>query len=82
MLESAVSGPYIASMVCGTENTLRTNQHEGNDSFEKNFREKQFSLTETFKKFDNPFTESQPNLLNIVSKEVISEKAATSVKNA
>ena len=81
MLESAVSGPYIASMVWGTENTLSTNQHEGNDSFEKNFRERQFSLTETFKKFDNPFTESQPNLLNIVSKEVTSEKAATSVKN-
>ena len=81
MLESAVSGPYIASMVCGTENTLSKNQHEGNDSFEKNFKERQFSLTETFKKFDNPFMESQPNLLNIVSKEVTSEKAATSVKN-
>ena len=69
-------------MVCGTENTLSTNHHEGNDSFEKYFREKQFTLNETFKKFDNPFTESQPNLLNIVSKEVMSEKAAASVKNA
>ena len=38
--------------------------------------EKRFSLIETFKKFDNPFTESQPDLISIVPKEVISEKAA------
>ena len=43
--------------------------------------EKRFSLIETFKKFDNPFTESQPDLISIVPKEVISEKAATSVRN-
>ena len=69
-------------MVCSTENTLSTNHHEDNDSFEKDFRKKQFSLIETFKKFDNRFTESQPDLINIMSKEVISEKAATSVRNA
>ena len=48
----------------------------------KNFREKRFSLIKTFKKFDNPFTESQPDLINIVSKEAMPEKAATSVRNA
>ena len=69
-------------MVCSTENTLSTNHDEDNDSFEKDFRKKQFSLIETFKKFDNRFTESQPDLINIMSKEVISEKAATSVRNA
>ena len=82
LLEWAASGPYIANMVCSTENTLSTNHHEDNDSFENDFREKRFSLIKTFKKFDNPFTESQPDLINIVSKEVMSEKAATSVKNA
>ena len=82
LLEWAVSGPFISNMVCSTENTLSTNHNEGKDSFENDFREKRFSLIKTFKKFDNPFTESQPDLINIVSKEVISEKAATSVKNA
>ena len=82
MLEWAVSGPYIANMVCSTENTLSTNHHEDNDSFEKDFRKKRFSLVETFKKFENFFTESQPDLINIVSKEVMSEKATTSVRNA
>ena len=43
---------------------------------------KRFSLIETFKKFDNPFKESQPDLINIVSKEVMSVKAVTSVRNA
>ena len=82
LLKRTASGPYIANMVCSTENTLSTNHHKDNDSFEKDFRKKQFSLIETFKKFDNRFTESQPDLINIMSKEVISEKAATSVRNA
>ena len=82
LLEWTVSGPYIANMVCSTENTLSTNHHEDNDSFEKDFREKRFSLIETFTKFDNPSTESQPDLINIVSKKVMSEKATTSVRNA
>ena len=69
-------------MVCSIKNTLSTNHHEENDSFEKDFREKQFSLIENFKKFDNPFAESQPDLINIVSKEVLSEKVATSVRHA
>ena len=42
LLEWAVSGPYIDSMVCSTKNTLRTNHHEDNDSFEKDFRMKRF----------------------------------------
>ena len=77
LLDWVVSGPYIANMVCSTENTLSTNHHEDNDSFEK-----RFSLIKTFKKFDNPYMESQPDLINIVPKEVMSEKATTSVKNA
>ena len=40
LLEWAVSEPDIDSMVCSTKNTLRTNCHEDNDSFEKYFREK------------------------------------------
>ena len=82
MLEWAVSGPYLANMVCSMENTLSTNHHEDNNSFEKDFREKRFLLVKTFKKFENPFTESQRNLINIVSKEVMSEKTATSFRNA
>ena len=77
LLDWVVSGPYIANMVCSTENTLSTNHHEDNDSFEK-----RFSLIKTFKKFDNPYMESQTDLINIVPKEVMSEKATTSVKNA
>ena len=77
LLDWVVSGPYIANMVCSTENTLSTNHHEDNDSFEK-----RFSLIKTFKKFNNPYMESQPDLINIVPKEVMSEKATTSVKNA
>ena len=69
-------------MVFSTENTLSTNHHEANDSFEKDFRKRQFSFTETSKKLDNLFTESLVDLINILSKEVRSEKAATCVKNA
>ena len=82
LLEREASGPYIAKMTCGTRNTLSINHHEDNGSFEKDFREKRFSLIQNFEKFDNPFTECQPNLINIVSKEAMSEKAATSVRNA
>ena len=69
-------------MVCSTENGESTNHHEDNHSLEKDFREKWFSLIKTFKKFVNFFTESHPNLINIVSKEKITEKAATSVGDA
>ena len=61
LLEWAVSGPYIANMVCSTENTLSTNDDEENDSFEKDFREKRSSLIETFKTFDNPL-----RILNLI----------------
>ena len=72
MLEWAVSGLYIDNMVCSTKNPLSTNHHEDNDSFERNFREKRLSLIKTFKTFDNPFIESLPDLINIMSKEVFS----------
>ena len=82
LLEWAVSGLYTANMASSSGNTLSMNHLEDNDSLEKYFREKWFSLIETFKKFDNFFTECQPNLINIVSKEVMSEKTATFVRNA
>ena len=63
-----VSGSYIANMIYSMENTLSTNHHEANYSFEKDFREKRFSFIKTFKKFDNLFMKSQPDLINIVSK--------------
>ena len=81
MLEWSVSESYIANMVSSMENILSTNHHGANDSFKKNFWKKRFSLTETFKKFDKLFAESQSDLINTVSKEVRSKKAATSVKN-
>ena len=46
LLEWVVSASYIANIVCSIENTLSTNHHEKNDSFKKDFREKQFSLIE------------------------------------
>ena len=82
LLEWAVSGTDIANIVCSTKNTLSTNNHKDNSFFEKDFTEKMFSLIETFKKLDNPFTKSQHHLINIASKEVVSEKAAMSVRNA
>ena len=54
LLELAVCALYIANMVCSAENTLSMNHHEQNDSFEKDFREKRFSLIKTFKTSDTP----------------------------
>ena len=54
LLEWAVCLSYIANMVSSAENTLSMNHHEQNDSFEKDFREKRFSLIKTFKTFDTP----------------------------
>ena len=52
LLEWAVCASYIANMVSSAENTLSMNHHEQNDFFEKDFREKRFSLIKTFKTFD------------------------------
>ena len=81
LLQWAVSVLCIANMVCSTENTLSTNHHEDSDAFEKDIRENWFSVIKTFKKFDSSSMECQPDLMNILSKEVMLEKPSTSVRN-
>ena len=54
LLEWAASGPYIANMVCSTENTLSTNHHEDNDSFENDFRENGFHSSKLSRNLTTP----------------------------
>ena len=83
----AISGSYIAHMIKedwrdGSKDGKLLPHHEANDTFEKRFLKHRESLRKSFEKFGNPFHPSHDNLLQIVSKQVMSQTAADSVLSA
>ena len=82
LLEWALSGPYISNIIQNYDCTTNSSHYEDTASFEKKFRMHRTLLVESFQKFDNPFVDPHEGLINIVSKEVLSENAAKSVMDA
>ena len=84
-MEWGVVGPYIADMM---QNSIRNTQvggnahHEDTDSFEKTFRKDRSLLYQAFKKFGNPFEDADVELVNIVSRQVLPQRAICSVVEA
>ena len=82
LAEWATTGPYIAEIV---HNSRRPDQkdeyniedhHEDTDNFECQFRQDRDKLLNSFKRFGNPFIESEKELINIYSRQVLPESAA------
>ena len=74
LLDWALSGPYIAEMVCEFTNAWPSNHNDDTKSFKKEFHSKQIKLIEIFKHFENPFSDPPEELMNIISKELMSER--------
>lgn len=81
-----VAGPEISRILrdFDGENDARSgdvNHHEDTDSFEKQFRKGVLSFRNTFEEIGNPF-EERNILINVVSKHIMNESAAQSVRTA
>ena len=59
-----------------------TEIHEDTDAFEKQFREDVKSLCAVMKELGNPFTNTEGELLHIISKTIMAKESVDSVKNA
>ena len=69
-------------MVCDSTNACPSNHYEKTKSFEKEFRSRGIKLIEAFKHFQTPFSDPPEELMNIVSKELMSAKAFSFVRSA
>ena len=87
LLKWTVAGPEIAEMVrnfrCNDdEDTEIPHHHEDTDAFEKQFCEDVKSLYDVMRKLGNPFTDTEGELLHIISKTIMAKESVDSVKNA
>ena len=64
------------------EDTEIPHHHEDTDAFEKQFREDVKSLCAVMKELGNPFTNTEGELLHIISKTIMAKESVDSVKNA
>ena len=68
------------------EDELRITQamphHENAATFEATFKKDNIAFIETFLELGNPFQENENRLIHIISKHVLEENAANSVREA
>ena len=69
-------------MIRESDKNITNLNHVEIDYFKKDFRARHSLLVESFLKSDDPFINPPDALINIVSKEVMSENAAKSVREA
>ena len=73
----------IRSFRCNDhEETEVPHHHEDTDAFEKQFREDVKSLCNFMRELGNPFTNTEGELLHIISKTIIAKEFVDSFKNA
>ena len=76
LLGWALPGRYVAKMVCASTNAYPSNPYEDRKSFEKGFCSRQIKFIEAFKHFENAFFDPPEELMNVVSKELMSTKGS------
>ena len=81
LLEWSLTGPLLAEML-DTPSGTDTKHHEDTPTYEENFRRNRLALIGAFGEFANPFQFSGSELINIVSKEILSAEASKSVMKA
>ena len=74
---------YVARMACcESTNGSPSNLHEDIKSFKKEFCSRRIKLFEALKLFENTFSDPPEELMNIISKELMSAKGSSSVRSA
>ena len=83
LLEWVLPVLYVARMACcESTNGSLSNLHEDIKSFKKEFCSRRIKLFEALKLFENTFSDPPEELMNIISKELMSAKASSSVRSA
>ena len=87
LLKWAVAGPFINDLLNQANEDLPNPRkppkpHRDTDLYEKNFRKNRSSFLGALMEYEKPFCEEEPMLLQIVSKHVLDENAASSAKRA
>ena len=83
LLEWVLPVLYVARMACcESTNGSPSNLHEDIKSFKKEFCSRRIKLFEALKLFENTFSDPPEELMNIISKELMSAKASSSVRSA
>ena len=87
LLKWAVAGPMISDML-ETVNLFENKpnevygHHEDTQLFQDKFHNDEKVFKETLENLGNPFLEQEPQLVHIISKKVLDQKAIESVKCA
>ena len=85
LAEWAMTGPYVAEIIHISRRPDQKveydieDQHEDTDKFESQFGPDRDKLLKTFARFGSPFNESEKELINVYSRQVLPESAANSV---
>ena len=87
LLKWAVAGPTICDIL-KTSDSVEANvnellhHHEDTKTFEVKFQKDKNAFTNAIEDLGNPFLEEEPQLVHIVTKQLLDEKASKSIKNA
>ena len=83
ILEWAITSPFIMELLDNeTPNKDDKKHHEDNDTYERVFIADSKSLHTTWSSYGNPFQEDHPGLVHQISKQILSDEAEKSVRNA
>ena len=83
---SLLKWSVIAKVLQTDKDELLINQamshHENTPTFDATFKKDKSAFVETFLELQNPFQENENRLIHIISKYVLDENAANSVREA
>ena len=87
LLKWTAAGHEIAEMIrsfrCNDDEDMEiSHHHEDIDAFGKQFREDVKSLCDVMRELGNPFTDTEGELLHIISKTIMAKESVDSNKNA
>ena len=82
ILEWSLTVPYISQILDNKLHQDDQSHHEDNDTFERKFISDCDALYSAWISYGNPFEEIEPGLVHLTSKQILSEDAEISVRNA
>ena len=85
ILKWVISSPFIIELLNNetvNHDDLNANRHEDKVAYDKTFRSDCKSLCAAWLSCGNPFEKTHPGLVHQISKQILSEEAAKSVRNA
>ena len=82
IIELSLTVPYVSQMLDNELDQDDQSHREDNDPFERKFVSDCDALYSAWISYGNPFEEIEPGLVHLTSKQILSEDAEISVRNA